>query len=258
MSTESAPDFLREARNLAESGTDAAVVTVVRGPALGEKMLVTADADRGTLGDSSLDEAAVAVARERLQDGNSGLVSLGSDTDAFIDIQRPRPLLVLIGAVHVAQALLPFAQPLGFRTVVADARETLANRDRFPNVDELIVAWPDEAMSQLTITPSSSIVILTHDPKFDEPAINAALSTPAGYIGAIGSRKTSAERRVRLQESGISAGQIDRIHAPIGLDIGGRSPEEMAISILGEIIAERYGRSGGSLRSASGRIRAGE
>jgi xanthine dehydrogenase accessory factor len=142
--------------------------------------------------------------------------------------------------------------------VVADARETLANRDRFPTVDKVIVAWPDDAIAQVPVSASSSIVILTHDPKFDEPAILAALATDAGYIGAIGSRKTSAERRDRLIASGIGEDQIARIHAPIGLDIGGRSPEEMSLSILGEIIAERNGRSGGSLRSARGRIRAGE
>jgi xanthine dehydrogenase accessory factor len=220
--------------------------------------MVTTSEVEGTLGDDALNAAAVEIARARLEDGTSGLAALTNSTDAFIDVHRPRPLLVLIGAVHVAQVLLTFAKPLGFRTVVADARESLANRDRFPTVDRILVAWPDDAIAQLPISTSTAIVILTHDPKFDEPAIAGALASPAGYIGAIGSRKTSAERRERLQQAGVPEHQIARVHAPIGLDIGGRSPEEMAISILAEIIAERNGRSGGSLRSGSGRIRAGE
>jgi xanthine dehydrogenase accessory factor len=258
MTQDNAATVLRKARDLAEAGTNAAVVTVVRGQGLGAKILVTSDSSEGTLGEGQIDQAAQAVARERLAAGSSGLASLSDEIDAFIDIHRPRPLLAIIGAVHVAQAIQSFGQSLGFRTVVADAREALANRDRFPTADQLIVAWPDDAIAQLSIEASSSIVILTHDPKFDEPAINAALATNAGYIGAIGSRKTSAERRERLLSAGVDAEQVDRIHAPIGLDIGGRSPEEMAISILGEIIAERNGRSGGSLRASAGRIRAGE
>ena len=258
MTQDNAANVLRKARDLAEAGTTTAVVTVVRGPGLGAKLLITDNATEGTLGEISLDRAAIDIARERLPGGGSGLVSLPDEIDVFIDIHRPRPILAIIGAVHVAQAIQSFGQSLGFRTVVADARESLANRDRFPAADQLIVAWPDDAIAQLAIDPSSSIVILTHDPKFDEPAINAALATDAGYIGAIGSRKTSAERRERLLSAGVNAEQVDRIHAPIGLDIGGRSPEEMAISILGEIIAERNGRSGGSLRASAGRIRTGE
>ncbi len=258
MSQEADGDLLRRARSLAETGTPAAVVTIVRGDEAGRKILVTGSAVEGSLGDEALDATAVEVARPRLEDGSSGLAALTDSIDAFVDIHRPRPLLVLIGAVHVAQVLLTFAQPLGFRTVVADARESLANRDRFPTVDQLLVAWPDDAIARLPVVSSTAIVILTHDPKFDEPAITGALASPAGYIGAIGSRKTSAERRERLQEAGVPEDQVNRVHAPIGLDIGGRSPEEMAISILGEIIAERNGRSGGSLRAGSGRIRAGE
>jgi xanthine dehydrogenase accessory factor len=139
--------------------------------------------------------------------------------------------------------------------VVVDARQTLATRERFPEVDDLIVAWPDEAYPRLPITPSSAIVILTHDPKFDEPAILGALGTDAGYIGAVGSRKTNVDRRERLLEAGATDEQIDRVHGPIGLDIGGNTPEEMAVSILAEIIAVRNDRTGGSLRRATGSIR---
>ena len=148
------------------------------------------------------------------------------------------------------------ARPLGFRIIVVDARQTLATRERFPDVDELIVAWPDDAYAQLPIARSSAIVILTHDPKFDEPAILGALQTEAGYIGAVGSRKTNVDRRQRLREAGATDEQIDRVHGPIGLDIGGGTPEEMAISILAEIIAVRNGRDGGALKLATGSIRA--
>ena len=256
MSMPNTAALLRKARASAEGGTPAVVVTVVRGEGLGEKVLVTADAVEGSLGDEALDEAAVAVGRAALDGGSSGLQPLTSDVDVFIDVFQVRPLLLLIGAVHVAQALVKLAEPLGFRIVVADARESLATHDRFPTVDDLLVAWPDDAYEKFEITSSTAIVILTHDPKFDEPAILGALKTKAGYIGAVGSRKTNADRRVRLREAGATDEEIDRLHGPIGLDIGGRSPEEMAISILAEIIAVRNGRSGGSLRSAAGNIRA--
>ena len=248
--------LLRKARASAEAGSPAVVVTLVRGSGLGQKVLVTSDAVEGSLGDASLNEAALAMGRNALDGGASGLQPLSGDVDVFIDVFSVRPLLLLIGAVHVAQALVQLAEPLGFRIVVADARESLATRERFPTVDELVVAWPDEAYEKLEITPSTAIVILTHDPKFDEPAILGALKTGAGYIGAVGSRKTNADRRVRLREAGATDEEIDRVHGPIGLNIGGRSPEEMAISILAEIIAVRNGRSGGSLRTTAGNIRA--
>jgi xanthine dehydrogenase accessory factor len=181
---------------------------------------------------------------------------LSESIDAFVDVYLLPPLMLLIGAVHVAQAVATFAGPLGFRIVVVDARAALATRERFPMADELIVAWPDEAYAQLPITDTSAIVILTHDPKFDEPAILGALKTDAGYIGAVGSRKTNVDRRKRLLEAGVSEEDMERVHGPIGLNIGGRSPEEMAISILAEVIAVRNDRPGGMLRSATGTIRA--
>ena len=248
--------LLRKARASAEAGTPAVVVTAVRGEGLGRKLMVRADTVEGSLGDESLDKVAVAMARDAVDGGSSGLQALSEDVAVFIDVFQVRPLLLLIGAVHVAQALMKLAEPLGFRIIVADARETLATRERFPTVDELLVAWPDDAYERLEITPSTAIVILTHDPKFDEPAILGALKTRAGYIGAVGSRKTNADRRVRLREAGATDEEIDRVHGPIGLDIGGRSPEEMAISILAEIIAVRNDRSGRSLRSTAGTIRA--
>ncbi len=249
-------DLLRRARALSEGGTPAAVITIVRGDGLGRRLMATAERVEGTLGDSQLDRDSVSLARAALGDGRPGIYPLSPNVDVFVDVFPVRRLLLLIGAVHVAQAIVRLAEPLGFRIVVVDARESLATRDRFPTVDGLIVAWPDEALEEIAVNEASSIVILTHDPKFDEPAILGALKTDAGYIGAIGSRKTNHERRDRMLEAGATEEQLERVHAPIGLDIGGSSPEEMAISILAEIISVRYGRSGGSLRSTAGRIRA--
>ena len=248
--------LIERARALLDSGTPSVVVTIVRGEGVGERVLVTEIDAEGSISDDRTHAAAVNTGRAALHSGASGTVELREGVEAFVDVFPLPPTLVLIGAVHVAQAMVPFAKALGFRIVVADARETLATRERFPNVDELIVAWPDDAYARLRISDSTAIVILTHDPKFDEPAVIGALATDAGYIGAVGSRKTTADRRQRLLDAGITSDAIDRVHGPIGLDIGGSSPEEMAISILGEIIAVRNGRSGGSLRTTRGAIRA--
>jgi xanthine dehydrogenase accessory factor len=134
------------------------------------------------------------------------------------------------------------AKTLEFRVTVADPRRRFANRDRFPDADQILVMWPDQALAHLTVDSRTAIAILTHDPKIDEPALTAALKTKAFYIGAIGSRSTHNERFTRLARLGVTAEQLNRVHGPIGLDIGGRSPEEMALSILAEIVAVRYGR----------------
>ena len=175
--------------------------------------------------------------------------------EVFIETFPPPPTLLIFGAVHVAQPLTRFAKALGFDVIVSDARAKLATRERFPDADRIIQGWPDETLAQVEILPNTYVAILSHDPKFDEPALVGTLDTPAAYIGAIGSRKTNEDRRRRLAEAGMSPEQIARMRAPIGLDIGAATPEEMAISILGEIIALRRGRSGGSLTYATGRIR---
>ncbi len=247
--------YLLQAREASASNVPAAIVTIVRGDAIGSRLLVVGDDVRGSLGDEAVDKAGQAAALVAIHDGKPGVVPLTPDVDAFVDVFPPPPLMVIIGAVHVAQSVVALARPLGFRIVVVDARQALATRERFPDVDELIVAWPDEAYARLPISRTSSIVILTHDPKFDEPAILGALQTDAGYIGAVGSRKTNVDRRERLLEAGATGEQIARVHGPIGLNIGGGTPEEMAISILAEIIAVRNGRAGGSLKEAKGSIR---
>ena len=164
--------------------------------------------------------------------------------------------MLIFGAVHVAQALTKFAKQLGFRVIVSDARAKLATRERFPDADEIIQAWPDEVLSEVRIEPNTYVAILTHDPKFDEPALIGTLDTSARYIGAVGSRKTNRDRKERLRAAGVSEESIERIRGPVGLDIGASTPEEMAISIVAEIIAVRHGRRGGPLTEATGNIRA--
>src|SRR3712207_5173195 len=175
--------------------------------------------------------------------------------DVFLETFPPPPTLLIFGAVHVAQPLTRFAKALGFDVVVVDARATLATRERFPDADRIVQAWPDEALQTLTVEPNTYVAILTHDPKFDEPALLGTLGTRARYIGAVGSRKTNRDRRQRLLDGGASEESVARIRGPIGLDIGAETPEEMAISILAEIIAARHGRRGGPLTEATGNIR---
>ncbi len=235
--------LIDEIRQAIEADIPLAVVTIVRGEPLGSKILVYEDGRvSGSLGSTELDRAAVSAAHDHLTDDESGIESLGESVDAFVDVFARPPHLVMVGAVHTAIALGHIAKLLGFRVTVVDARERFATKERFPHVDEIVVAWPDEALGQMRIDSRTYIAILTHDPKFDEPALNVALARPARYVGAIGSRKTSQDRVVRLKEAGLTDDQIARIHAPIGLNIGGRTPEEIALSIAAEIVAVRRGR----------------
>lgn len=243
-----------------EAGRPVAVATVVRGEPLGAKVLVLPQEVLGSLGDATLDEEVVADARrllvaERSETRPYLVVGREVGVEVFVEVHPPPPTLLIFGAVHVAQALTRFAKALGFRVVVTDARAKLATQERFPDADEIIQAWPDDALEQIAVQPNTYVAILTHDPKFDEPALLGTLDTPAPYIGAVGSRGTTRDRRRRLLEAGVPEEHLRRIHGPIGLDIGAETPEEMAISILAEIIAARHGRSGGPLTAASGPIR---
>ncbi len=243
-----------------EAGRPVAVATVVRGEPLGAKVLVLLQEVLGSLGDATLDEEVVADARrllvtERSETRPYSVVGREVGVEVFVEVHPPPPTLLIFGAVHVAQALTRFAKALGFRVVVTDARAKLATQERFPDADEIIQAWPDDALEQIAVQPNTYVAILTHDPKFDEPALLGTLDTPAPYIGAVGSRGTTRDRRRRLLEAGVPEEHLRRIHGPIGLDIGAETPEEMAISILAEIIAARHGRSGGPLTAASGPIR---
>jgi xanthine dehydrogenase accessory factor len=172
------------------------------------------------------------------------------DGDDFIEPVRRPAHLVIVGAIHIAIPLHRLAKLMGYRVTVVDARSKFATKERFPEADELIVAWPDEAMAQLTMDNSTYVVILTHDPKFDLPALRSVLGKDVGYIGAIGSRKTNQKRFDALRAEGFTDDQLSRVHGPIGLDLGGRGAEETALGILAEITATRFGGSGAFMRDA--------
>jgi xanthine dehydrogenase accessory factor len=163
-------------------------------------------------------------------------LALSDDVALFIEQFRPAPTLIMVGGVHIAVALTSMAKTLGFRTIVIDPRRAFGSDDRFPHADQLLTLWPKKAFAELEITPETAVALLTHDPKIDDPALEIVLSSSAFYIGALGSRKTHAKRVERLQKKGIDAAQIGRIHAPIGLDLNAQSPEEIALSVMAEVV----------------------
>jgi xanthine dehydrogenase accessory factor len=162
-------------------------------------------------------------------------------TEVFFDVDRPRPELVIVGAVHIGLALCRLAKQAGYRVIVIDPRRGFNTAERFPDADERLLTWPDEALRGLGVTDGMAIAVLSHDPKIDDPAVMQALRSPAFYVGALGSQRTTRLRRERLLEAGMSEAELDRLYAPIGLDLGGRSPEEIALSILAQIVAVRSG-----------------
>ena len=221
-------------------------ITVVRGsePSLGRQMLVHEDGEQvGALG-SGLDETALTQARIALAEGRSRRHVIKGGTELFIELRRPPLTLVVVGGVHIAIPLVTMARSLGYRTVVVDPRRSFGSVERFPDVGQLLHSWPDRALTGLHLDDSTAVAVLTHDPKLDDPALRVALSSPAFYVGALGSRSTNAKRRERLLAAGLAAEQLDRLRAPIGLDLGGSSPREIALSVLAEIVAARHQREG--------------
>lgn len=207
--------------------------------------------------DPELDREVAARARDLLIDGAAQVVDIpwrGEEASIFIQPFPPDPRLYIVGATHVAIPLCRMAKLLGYRVSVIDARSPFATRERFPEADELLVAWPDQALRDRPLDSYSYLVILTHDPKFDIPTLTLALRSQARYIGIIGSRGTHERRRRRLREEGFGSEEMARIHAPIGLDIGARSPEEIALAILAEMTTVRYGRDARPLRRKRGPI----
>ena len=197
----------------------------------------------GSLGDPGLDAELVEQALDALRRGQSRTVEL-TGRSLFLEAFPVRPRLVIVGAVEVARALVPIARTLGYETVVVDGRAAFATPERFPDVDRLVVGWPDEVADEIGLGPNDAVAVLSHDVKFDEPAIVEALRRGCRYVGAVGSRKTQAERRGRLREAGVSDDDLARVHGPIGLDLGGRAPAETALAIMAEIVADRYAASG--------------
>ena len=176
-----------------------------------------------------------------------GIAGAEVEGEVFLEVFTPAPTLVIIGASHLAIPLVKLAQTVGFRVQVVDARRTFATPERFPSVDDLIVAWPQDALGSGSLGPQHYVVILSHDPKFDLPALRGALRSRAAYIGLLGSRSTQESRLAALSEEGFSKKDLERIHGPVGLDLGGREAAEIALSILSEIVAVRHRRDGGKL-----------
>ncbi|HET9507994.1 MAG TPA: XdhC family protein [Gaiellaceae bacterium] len=242
-------NLVERLRRLDESGERAVLFTVLEGDGAGGKLLVLESGEIQGDGPAELAEHA------------DELIRAGRNTQLDVDGRRvfgevygPPPRLLVYGAVDTAESLCRAAKLLGWTTIVADARAKFATRERIPTADQLVVAWPEEAFAQVQPDHSTAVVILTHDDKFDVPALKAALATDAFYVGALGSRRNQELRRERLLEAGVDEDALSRIAGPCGLDIGADTNEETALSILGEALAARAGRGGGPLRESKQRI----
>lgn len=246
-------EIYEELKDMLGKEKGVALATVVRGPVhVGAKLLVFPNKTmHGSLGLAALDTQVAEDAERAIWNGeavtrtytvNEQGQSEPVAFEVFIEGFPPPPTLVIVGAGHIAIPLTTFAKTLNYRVVVIDARAAFATRERFPHADELIVEWPDEVLEKMDLNPSTSVAVLTHDSKFDEPSLKIVLSRRVGYIGAIGSRKTSQERAERLKRDGVTDEQLSRIHGPIGLNIGATEPEEMALAVMAEIVAARHGK----------------
>ncbi len=235
-------------RDRIRASTPVALATVVAGPNTGAHLVVDRDA------------------RGELAAGRSGTRHYGphgeareEDLSVFIESFAPPPKMIIFGAVDFTAALMRVAKFLGYHVTVCDARAVFTTRQRFPLADEVVIDWPNRYLAKVgdTLGPRDAVCVLTHDAKFDIPALTAALDTSVGYIGAMGSRRTHDARVTRLREAGVTEQQLERIMSPIGLDLGARTPEETAISVCAEIIALHTGRRPPSLRESSGPIHGG-
>lgn len=221
-----------------------AVATMISGPEepFGRQLFL--DAEGASVG--GFPDALGVLAREALAaalaSGRSRRQPLPA-AELFLEVTLPSPTLVIVGGVHIAVALCPLAKRLGYRVVIVDPRPVFGTEARFPEADALVAEWPDEALVRLGLTSSTAVAVFAHDPKLDDPALRVALPSAAFYVGALGSKKTQERRRQRLAEAGVAEEHLARLHAPIGLDLGGRSPEEIALSVMAEIVAARNGRA---------------
>ena len=236
--------------------------TVIGGDApLGAAVAVWVDRADGSLGAVGLDAAVVDDARGMLAQGQTALRHYGADGErrhdevtVFIEAFTPPPRLLVFGAIDFAAAVARIGKYLGYHVTVCDARPVFATAKRFPDADEVVCMWPDKYLRSTTVDARTVIAVLTHDPKFDGPLLEVALRTPAAYVGAMGSRRTHADRLARLREAGLTEDELARLRSPIGLDLGARTPEETAVSIAAEIIGLRWGGSGAPLSETSGAI----
>jgi xanthine dehydrogenase accessory factor len=241
----------------------AALVTLIDGEQAGAKLYVDEERTVGTLGGGELlDKNAGREARGLLHEGRSSMrdfgtdgASLGSGQRVYVSVHAEPPRMIVFGAIDFSSALAPLAKGLGYRVTIADPRSAFLKSRRFSAAAETQVGWPDKVLEGVELGPRDAVLIFTHDPKLDVPAVQAALATGAGYIGALGSRNTTADRNRRLREVGVTEEELERVFAPCGLDIGASTVEETAVSVLAEIIAHRAGRHGQPLREAHGPIR---
>jgi xanthine dehydrogenase accessory factor len=239
-----------------------AIATLLDGDSAGARLAVIDGEVIGSLGRSELlDRNVTREAQGLLAEGKTTLRRFGSDGATLGDDLRvhirsfaPAPRMFIIGAIDFSAALAPFASQIGYEVTIVDARDRFARSSRFTAAAHVEIGWPQEVMRGVELGPRDAVLVFTHDPKFDEPALLSALATEAGYIGALGSRKTAADREARLRRAGATDADIDRIHAPCGLDIGSRTAEETAVSVLAEIIASRAQRAAVPLRETSGPI----
>jgi xanthine dehydrogenase accessory factor len=234
-------------RNHVAAGGSGAILTRMDPPSAGAKLLLLDDGHRvGSLGDPVLDEAAPSAARGPLATGVSRTVGLGPGESirVFVEVHLPPPTLLVVGGSHVAMPLVTLARSLGYRTVVVDGRPRLATRERFPDVDELLVGIPSELVRRIPLRPTTALVLVAHDYKYDLPVLRHALAGEVGYVGMLGSRRRGEAILRMLREEGVSEESLARIRVPIGLDLGGRTAPEIALAILAEIVASRHGGTG--------------
>ena len=253
-----------ELRDALRAGEPVALATVIEGSNIGAKLLVRPDGQAsGSLGDANLDRVVARDARGELEAGLTSTRHYGAhgearerDVSVFIESFALPPRMIIFGAVDFTAALAKVAKVLGYRVTVCDARAVFATVLRFPMADEVVNDWPDRYLAKVgdELGPRDAICVLTHDHKFDVPAIAAAVKTGVGYLGAMGSRRTHEQRSERLREAGLADAEIARVMSPVGLDIGARTPEETAVAICAEVIALRTGRRAQSLRDTAGPI----
>jgi xanthine dehydrogenase accessory factor len=253
---------LQVAADAIAEGRLVALATLLDGEQAGAQMAVLDDQVVGTLGVSALlDDSVARDARGFLDEGRSDIrgysakgETLGDDLRVYVQAFATPPSMVIFGAIDFSAALARMATEIGYRVTIVDARAAFAQSPRFSRHADVVVAWPDDYLPTRVLGPRDAVLVFTHDPKFDEPALIAALETGAGFIGALGSRRTHEERTERLRAAGVTDDGLQRISSPCGLDVGARTPAETAIAVLAEILASRSHRSGGRLSEASGPI----
>lgn len=236
------PEVMEAFQRGTESDDILALSTVIRGPEeiLGREINLFADNHCiGGIADN-LDESILAITDEKITENKSVLHAFREDIDVFIDVMPPPPTLVIVGGVHITVALVRIAKASGFRVIVVDPRRQFGTKVRFPDADRIIQKWPQKAFEEITLNSNTAVAMLTHDPKIDDPGLLLTLPSDAYYVGALGSRKTQASRRERLLDAGLDPELLEHLHGPIGLDLGGRSPEEIALSIMAEVVQARY------------------